>query len=248
MSQPGEPVNPLFPRLSRRGLLGSGGAVLTAPAVAAGMSFPRPASAFARAMPPPAPRPERPGLADYPYASRYAEVLGSRLHYLDEGEGPALVFLNDNPSWSYVWRHVPAYVRAEVRCIALDYPGTGLSDKPVATYNHWTHLNHLEAFVDALDLERVALVGHGWGTALATSWGPTATRTASPAWPGWRPCGSTSRGSMGAARASSGQTWMRATSTPGWPPSSFRPATRCGACWTRTRSSRCSCPGTPSGA
>ncbi|MHB8341757.1 MAG: alpha/beta fold hydrolase [Mycobacteriales bacterium] len=46
---------------------------------------------------------------------------------MDEGSGPTLLFLHGNPTWSFVCRDVIRTLRAEFRCIALDYPGFGLS-------------------------------------------------------------------------------------------------------------------------
>ncbi|MGA2165869.1 MAG: MMPL family transporter, partial [Solirubrobacteraceae bacterium] len=46
---------------------------------------------------------------------------------VDEGEGPLLLMLHGNPTWSFVYREVIAALRGDFRCVALDYPGFGLS-------------------------------------------------------------------------------------------------------------------------
>ena len=46
------------------------------------------------------------GFADCPFRSRYVSVHGQRLHYLDEGSGPTLLFVHGNPTSSYLWRNV----------------------------------------------------------------------------------------------------------------------------------------------
>ena len=46
------------------------------------------------------------GLPDFPFRSRYREVDGFRLAHLDEGEGPPVVMLHGEPTWSFLWRHV----------------------------------------------------------------------------------------------------------------------------------------------
>ena len=58
--------------------------------------------------------------ADFPYESRYVEVLGSRMHYVDEGEGEPILFLHGNPTSSYLWRNVPPFVSAA-------YPATAVA-------------------------------------------------------------------------------------------------------------------------
>jgi pimeloyl-ACP methyl ester carboxylesterase len=46
---------------------------------------------------------------------------------VDEGSGPTLLFLHGSPTWSFVYRDVIRSLRDEFRCIAVDYPGFGLS-------------------------------------------------------------------------------------------------------------------------
>ena len=56
--------------------------------------------------------------ADFPYESRYVEVLGSRMHYVDEGEGEPILFLHGNPTSSYLWRNIIPFVTDDYRAIA----------------------------------------------------------------------------------------------------------------------------------
>lgn len=58
----------------------------------------------------------------YPFADRYIELDGARVHYADEGEGPPLLFLHGNPTWSFLYRELIAGLRDRFRCIAPDYP------------------------------------------------------------------------------------------------------------------------------
>ena len=66
----------------------------------------------------------------FPYESRFIELGGSRVHYVDEGEGPVLLLLHGNPTWSFLYRHLVGRLRHRFRCVALDYPGFGLSTAP----------------------------------------------------------------------------------------------------------------------
>jgi len=63
----------------------------------------------------------------YPFDSHWQEIDGTQVHYLDKGEGPALVMLHGNPTWSYLYRRMVPYLADRFRCIAIDYPGFGLS-------------------------------------------------------------------------------------------------------------------------
>ena len=63
----------------------------------------------------------------YPFTDRYIEIDGNLVHYVDEGTGPPLLLLHGNPSWSFGYREVIRLLADEFRCVALDYPGFGLS-------------------------------------------------------------------------------------------------------------------------
>jgi pimeloyl-ACP methyl ester carboxylesterase len=52
------------------------------------------------------------------------------IHYVDEGRGPAVLLLQGNPTWSYLYRNVIKELRADYRLIGLDYPGFGMSKAP----------------------------------------------------------------------------------------------------------------------
>ena len=63
--------------------------------------------------------------ADFPYTSQYAEVQGSRIHYVEEGSGDPILFLHGNPTSSYLWRNIMPYLHAHGRCLAMDLIGMG---------------------------------------------------------------------------------------------------------------------------
>jgi pimeloyl-ACP methyl ester carboxylesterase len=89
---------------------------------------------------------------------------GARVHYVDEGQGETLLFLHGNPSWSFQWRDLIHGLRGSYRCVALDYPGFGLSDAP-AGFGFTPREESLvvEEFVDRLGLRDVTLVMQDWG-------------------------------------------------------------------------------------
>ena len=58
----------------------------------------------------------------FPFESRFIDIDGHRIHYVDEGAGPVLLFLHGNPTWSFDYRKVIDALRTEFRCIAVDYP------------------------------------------------------------------------------------------------------------------------------
>lgn len=110
---------------------------------------------------------ERPSWVDdelFPFQSRFVEVDGNVVHYVDEGAGPTLLLLHGNPVWSFVYRDVIAILKDRFRCIAVDFPGFGLSTAaPGYRYQARDHAELLVSFIDRLNLAHVTLVGHNWG-------------------------------------------------------------------------------------
>ncbi|NOK11175.1 alpha/beta fold hydrolase [Corallococcus exercitus] len=89
---------------------------------------------------------------------------GARIHYVEEGQGETLLFLHGNPAWSYQWRELIRGLRGSYRCIALDYPGFGLSEAP-AGFGFTPREQSLvvEEFAEQLQLRDVTLVMQDWG-------------------------------------------------------------------------------------
>lgn len=96
-------------------------------------------------------------------------VLDSTIYYEDAGTGTAFVFLHGNPASSLLWRNVTPGV-GRGRMLAPDLIGMGRSGKPESGYRFADHARYLDAWFDALELDRVVLVGHDWGGALAFDW------------------------------------------------------------------------------
>jgi haloalkane dehalogenase len=113
---------------------------------------------------------DEPISAEFPFESRYVEVLDSKVHYIDVGDGPPVLFLHGNPTWSYLWRNVIPHVALVGRCVAIDLIGMGLSGKPDIDYRFFDHARYLEAAIDALELTDATLVLHDWGSALGFDW------------------------------------------------------------------------------
>jgi len=106
----------------------------------------------------------------YPFQSRGVEIEGARVHYVDEGRGPTVLMVHGTPTWSFLWRHLIAGLRDHHRCIALDLPGFGLSDKPPGdAYRPEDQARRLAAFVDALRLKDWTLVVHDFGGPIGLS-------------------------------------------------------------------------------
>lgn len=98
--------------------------------------------------------------------SQTIEIKGSFLHYLEAGSGHPIVFLHGNPTYSFLWRNVIPLLAKQARCVAVDYIGMGYSTKPEIGYRLEDHIEYIEAFLEALNLEQVTLVAHDWGVVI----------------------------------------------------------------------------------
>ena len=103
--------------------------------------------------------------AVFPFQSRFLDLDGHRIHYIDEyideGNGPTLLFLHANPLWSFQYRNIIQPLRAHFRCVALDYPGFGLSTaRPGYVTTLADSSTLVEHFIQALHLSEITLVAH----------------------------------------------------------------------------------------
>ena len=100
---------------------------------------------------------------DFPFQPKTMEIRGSKMSYIDEGQGDPIFFMHGNPTWSYVWRNVIPHLTSHARVIAPDLMGSGRSDK-LDRYGFLIHTQYIQEFIDKLGLNRITLVGHDWGS------------------------------------------------------------------------------------
>lgn len=108
-------------------------------------------------------------LPDYPFAANYVDIDGLRMHYVDEGprDGPVVLLLHGEPSWSYLYRHmIPPLAAAGLRVVAPDLVGFGKSDKPSrkGDYSYAGHVAWMQQFIARLDLRGITLFCQDWGS------------------------------------------------------------------------------------
>jgi pimeloyl-ACP methyl ester carboxylesterase len=103
--------------------------------------------------------------AAYPFDGHWLELgPGKRMHYVDEGNGPVLLFVHGTPTWSFEWRHLIRALSSSYRCIAPDLLGMGLSDRPRDfAYTPESHAEALSSFVSKLGLASFTLIAHDFG-------------------------------------------------------------------------------------
>lgn len=102
----------------------------------------------------------------FPFTVRRADLPGGTVSYVDEGDGPPLLFVHAG-MWSFVFRDVIARLRADFRCVALDFPGFGLAPAADRELSLADHVDVLTSFVTARDLAGVTVVAHDLGGPVA---------------------------------------------------------------------------------
>ncbi|MDP0399326.1 haloalkane dehalogenase [Tsukamurella strandjordii] len=100
----------------------------------------------------------------YPFESRWFASSAGRMHYIDEGSGPVLLFCHGTPTWSFVYRAIVTALRDRYRCIVVDHLGFGLSERPDGCGYTITELSSLLGeLIDHLGLDDVVVMGQDWG-------------------------------------------------------------------------------------
>ena len=103
----------------------------------------------------------------YPFTAKKISIDGNTLAYLDEGQGPVVVMLHGNPTWSFYYRNLVILLRDNYRVIVPDHMGCGNSDKPQEyPYTLKTHIDNLDYLLDELKIDKYSLVVHDWGGAI----------------------------------------------------------------------------------
>jgi pimeloyl-ACP methyl ester carboxylesterase len=104
---------------------------------------------------------------EYSFESHFFSTHGHCLHYIDEGEGPVIVLVHGNPTWSFYYRNLIKLLSKRYRVISLDNIGCGLSDKPQAyDYCLENHIQNLTALLGDLNVTKCSLIVHDWGGAI----------------------------------------------------------------------------------
>jgi pimeloyl-ACP methyl ester carboxylesterase len=101
--------------------------------------------------------------------SRFIEVNGVRLHYLDEGSGPeTLLLVHGGGSSLFAWDAITERLKAKYRVVRLDLPGFGLSGyDPKDDYHVANWMRYVIGFAERMNLRQVIVMGHSTGAQIA---------------------------------------------------------------------------------
>lgn len=102
-----------------------------------------------------------------PKDATFLEVEGTRVRYVDKGEGPPVVLIHGFASSLETWDAVIPKLVDKHRVIALDLKGFGWTDRPEGDYSPWAEAKIVKALMDRRGIEKAAIVAHSWGSSVA---------------------------------------------------------------------------------
>src|SRR6202167_1651662 len=99
--------------------------------------------------------------------SRFANVNGTRLHYLAAGKGDPVVLLHGYAKRSHMWLPLMRKLAANHTVIAVDLRGAGQSSTPADGYTKAAMAQDIHALTQKLGFQRIRIVGHDIGLMVA---------------------------------------------------------------------------------
>ncbi len=103
---------------------------------------------------------------------RIVDARGSRIHLVEEGDGPVVLLVHGFPESWYSWRHqIPAIAEAGFKAVAIDVRGYGRSSAPVEVeaYGMLSHVSDNLDVIEAIGAKDAIVVGHDWGSPIAAN-------------------------------------------------------------------------------
>jgi pimeloyl-ACP methyl ester carboxylesterase len=103
-------------------------------------------------------------------ASKFIDLDGVRIHYVDEGRGPVLFLVHGAAESLRTWDGVAERLVSHYRVVRLDIPDHGLSGPdPAGRYGIADDLHRIEGLSARLGIDRLAIGGSSWGGTIAYS-------------------------------------------------------------------------------
>ena len=112
-------------------------------------------------------------LSEAPKAGKTVAAAGLDIHYVEAGKGSPVVLIHGLGASTFSYRFTIPALAERFRVVALDLPGSGYSTLTTPDLSATAQVEHVAAFLDALGLDRVALVGHSMGGTIAQRFAAT---------------------------------------------------------------------------
>lgn len=99
------------------------------------------------------------------------DTNGIKMHIAEQGSGPVVLLIHGFPELWYSWRHqIPVLAEAGYHAVAPDMRGYGDTDAPLGAHNYTVFhiVGDLIGLLDALGVNKAFVVGHDWGSVIAS--------------------------------------------------------------------------------
>lgn len=106
-----------------------------------------------------------------PPIGQFLTVDGVRLHYVEQGHGPALVLIHGNGMMiqDFLVSGIVDDLAKRYRVIIIDRPGYGYSDRPRGLWTPRAHATLFQKALQQLGVTQAVVLGHSWGALVAVA-------------------------------------------------------------------------------
>jgi len=94
-------------------------------------------------------------------------VDGVGIHYLEAGEGPALLLIHGLGASTFTFRRILPELARRFRVVAVDLKGFGFSERPAGDYTLSAQAALVGQVMDQMGIEKASVLGHSMGGAVA---------------------------------------------------------------------------------
>jgi pimeloyl-ACP methyl ester carboxylesterase len=98
--------------------------------------------------------------------AHFVTIDGTRVHYVDVGEGPPVVLVHGFASSLNAWAGLIEALKKTHRVVALDLKGFGWTDRPEGDYSPRAQAKLVVGLMDALGIDHADVVAHSWGSSV----------------------------------------------------------------------------------
>lgn len=103
------------------------------------------------------------------WGHNFLNIENFKIHYQIIGDGKTILFLHGLGSFQAIWQESAKLLSSYFKCILVDIPGYGLSDRYEIDYTPQGLAQKLHSFLEQLGTKKISIVAHSWGAGIALS-------------------------------------------------------------------------------
>ncbi|MCG7642287.1 MAG: alpha/beta hydrolase [Alteromonas macleodii] len=106
-------------------------------------------------------------LSQWRSSGHFLNVDGQQVFYKTEGTGPVLLLIHGYPTASFDWAKIWSTLTSQFRCVTLDMPGFGFSDKSPKKYLIKEQADTISEVIRHLGITSAHVLSHDYGDTVA---------------------------------------------------------------------------------